>query len=42
MGIGDSSLGVALFKLQKSMHTLSLPDSFVSTDTILETLFAYL
>jgi hypothetical protein len=41
MGMGYSSLGVALFKLRKSMHTLSLPDSF-STDTILETHSAYL
>jgi hypothetical protein len=35
MGMGYSSLGVALFKLRKSMHTLSLPDSFFSTGTIL-------
>jgi hypothetical protein len=42
IGIGYSSLGVSLFKLKKSMHTLSLPDSFFSTGTILETHFAYL
>jgi hypothetical protein len=42
MVMGYSSLGVALFKLRKSMHTLSLPDSFFSTDTILETHYAYL
>jgi hypothetical protein len=42
IGIGYSSLGVALFKLQKSMHTLSLPDSFFSTSTILDTHPVYL
>jgi hypothetical protein len=42
MGMGYSCLGVALFKLQKSMHTLSLSNSFFSTDTILETHSAYL
>jgi hypothetical protein len=42
MGMGYSSLGVALFKLRKSMHTLSLPDSFFSTGTILETHSSYL
>ncbi|KAL5672807.1 hypothetical protein ACJX0J_017113, partial [Zea mays] len=42
MGMGYSSLGVALFKLRKSMHTLSLPDSFFSNGTILETHSAYL
>jgi hypothetical protein len=36
IGIGYSSLGVALFKLWKSIHSFSLPDSF-STGTILET-----
>jgi hypothetical protein len=42
IGIGYSSLGVALFKLRQLMDTLSLPNSFLSTDTILETHSAYL
>jgi hypothetical protein len=36
------SLGVALFKLRKPMHTLSFLDSFFSIGTILETHSAYL
>jgi hypothetical protein len=42
IGIGYSSLGVALFKSLKSMHTLNLLDPFFSTGTILEIHSAYL
>src|SRR6266498_1364933 len=42
IGIGYSSLGVALFKSLKSMHTLNLLDPFFSTGTILEIQSAYL
>src|SRR5438128_9392146 len=42
IGIGYSSLGVALFRSLKSMHTLSLPDPFFSTGTMLEIQSVYL
>src|SRR6266498_4310208 len=42
IGIGYSSLGVALFKSLKSMHTLNLLDPFFSMGTILEIQSAYL
>src|SRR6185436_5834361 len=41
IGIGYSSLGVALLRFLKSMHTLILPESFFSTGTILEIHSAY-
>jgi hypothetical protein len=42
IGIMYSSLGVALFKFQKSIHTLSLLESFYSISIIFETQSAYL
>ena len=42
IGIGYSSLGIALFKSLKSMHTLILPDPFFSTGTMFEIQLAYL
>ena len=42
IGIGYSSLGIALFRSLKSMHTLSLLDPFFSTGTMLEIQSAYL
>jgi hypothetical protein len=42
IGIGYSSLGVALLRSMKSMHTLILPDPFFYIGTTLEIHSAYL
>src|SRR3990170_6697132 len=42
IGMGYSSLGVALFKSLKSIHTLNLPEPFFSTGKMLEIQSAYL